>query len=213
MTHDQTTVRSPQAVRLQRPGWRDPRLLLGILLVGGSVALGSGLVAAAGRTVPVYAADGPLVAGETVDAGRLEIRQVRLPDGADAYLSAAVPLASGLVAVRTVGDGELVPLSALGRGADLDLRPVAVTPAVDLWYVPAADPGGGSTAASPEAPTQLAASLTVAEVSEPDGAFSVGQGITVQVLVPVDQLAPVLAALASKGSVELVHVPGGAEGS
>src|SRR5699024_7184933 len=34
---------SPAAVRLRRPGWRDPRLLLGVVLVAASVALGSSL--------------------------------------------------------------------------------------------------------------------------------------------------------------------------
>lgn len=41
------------APRLRPPGWRDPRLLTGIVLVAMSVALGSWLVASAGRTVPV----------------------------------------------------------------------------------------------------------------------------------------------------------------
>lgn len=210
---------APRAVRWQRPGWRDPRLLLGLVLVAASVALGSGLVAAAGRTVPVYAAAGPLVAGEPVTAEALTVRDVRLGDLGDTYLSAAEDLPADLVAVRTVGEGELVPLSALATTPDLDLRPVALTPSgvlssavtegarVDLWFVPEV-PAGQEGAVAPE-PRQLAAGLTVAEVSEAGGAFAVGgPGATVHVLVPQDELGAVLAALGSDGVVEVVPVPG-----
>lgn len=225
---------SPPAVRLRRPGWRDPRLLLGIVLIGASVALGSGLVSAAGRTTPVYVADGPLVAGEPVQVDRLLVREVRLQEGLDRYLRADEDLPADLVTTRTVGDGEIVPLSAVARGSDLDVRPVAITPSapltsavvegstVDLWFVPAPDgpfaegsggAGDGSTAATDTAapaaePRQLAAGLTVAEVSEPGGALVVGTSMTVHVLVPVDQLPALLTALAADGSVEVVHVPG-----
>lgn len=216
-----TMVSSPTAVRLRRPGWRDPRLLLGIVLVALSVLLGSWLVSTAGRTSPVYVADGPLVAGEPLTADRLVVREVRLVEGLDVYLSADEPLADGLVAVRTVGAGELVPVSAVAVAADLDVRPVAITPAgnlssgvvegsrVDLWFVPdAADGAGPDASTASTAPRELAEGLTVAEVSEPNGTFSVGSAVTVHVLVPVDVLPTVLTALAADGSVEVVHVPG-----
>lgn len=214
---------SPPAVRLRRPGWRDPRLLLGLVLVASSVALGSWAVGAAGSTEPVYVAVRPLVAGEAVDADALRVQQVRLDGALVGYLPADEPLPEDLVAVRTVDAGELVPVSALAAEKDLGLRPVAVTPtgalpsgvvkgsAVDLWFVPAA--AGGAPAGTPAtapAPRELAAGLTVAEVSESDGAFALGAPVTVHVLVPVAELAEVLSALAAEGAVEVVPVPGGA---
>lgn len=213
----QAAATSPAAVRLRRPGWRDPRLLLGVVLVAASVALGSWLVASAGRTVPVYAADVALVAGDVLDTDALVVREVRLAGSEGAYLSAAGPPPEGLVVVRTVGAGELVPLAATAERSALDLRPVAITPSgplsrsvvagasVDLWFVPAED----ASAASPSTPRQLAEALAVAEVSEPTGTFAVGSGRTVHVLVPVADLPDVLAALAAEGSVEVVPVPGG----
>jgi hypothetical protein len=160
---------SPPAVRLRRPGWRDPRLLLGVMLVAGSVALGSAVVSGAARTVPVYAAAGPLVPGDPVEADALVVREVRLGEAADGYLRADAALPAGLVAVRTVGAGELVPRAAVADGAALDVRPVAITPdgplprglaegaTVDLWFVPpdapwsAAGAVAGSAGAGPEA--------------------------------------------------------------
>ncbi|HEY3436154.1 MAG TPA: hypothetical protein VGK35_00585 [Actinotalea sp.] len=216
---DQSTHPSPPALRLRRPGWRDPRLLVGVLLVAASVSLGSWLMTAAGHTTQVYAADGPLVPGEVVDPAHLVVQDVRLPGTAGAYLTPD-DLAEDLVAVRTVGDGELVPVSALARADAVGVRPVAVTPdgalssgvvegsLVDLWFV--ADPvdqGGRATAGDP-APRLLSSGLTVAEVVEPDGAFSVGSRATVQVLVPTTDLPGVLQALADDGSVQVVAVPG-----
>ncbi|MBO1750898.1 hypothetical protein J4G33_03690 [Actinotalea sp. BY-33] len=199
----------PSAVRLRRPGWRDPRLLVGLVLVALSVALGSWLVATAGRTVPVLVARDALVPGSTVQTEDLDVRQVRLPEDGALYLAPGDELPSGLTVVRTVGAGELVPWTALSTDVDLGLRPLAVRPAravseqvavgsvVELWHVP-----------EDGAPQRVADSLTVAELSVDTGAFTVEQGPTVHVLVPVDDLPLVLGALAAEGAVELVHVPG-----
>src|SRR5690606_13585820 len=57
---------SPAAPRLRRPGWRDPRLAFGLLLVAGSVALGSWAVSSAGRTVAVYAVAETVTPGDVL---------------------------------------------------------------------------------------------------------------------------------------------------
>lgn len=211
---DRGTVRtSPPALRLRRPGWRDPRLLAGVVLLALSVALGSWAVRTAGRTVDVLAVTGTIVPGQTLD-GQLQVRQVRVPDP-DLYLTPADDV-DGLVAVRTVGAGELVPRSAVATEQELGVRPVAVEPRgalpsavvggshVDLWFVP--EPDADDAAA---APRELVSGVTVAEIEEARGGLSIGTGTTVHVLVPVEALADVLTALAADGSVEVVHVPGG----
>jgi hypothetical protein len=193
---------------------------VGLTLVAGSVALGSGLVAAAADSVPVYAALEPLVAGDPLDPARLTVREVRLAESLGQYLRADQDLPDDPVVVRTVDPGELVPLSAVASSPGLGVRPVAITPSgplpsgvakgslVDLWFVPEGEAGAADAIA---APFELSAGLTVGEVSASSGGgFSVGSGTTVHVLVPVSELADVLAALAAPGTVELVHVPGAA---
>lgn len=91
---------------------------------------------------------------------------------------------AGLAAVATTSTGEV---------ADAGTRPAAGTPA---------------GAAPVSVPFELASGLTVAEVTEPSGSFSIGSAVTVHVLVPVDELADVLAALAAEGTVQVVPVPG-----
>ena len=212
-----TALPAPRAARLRRPGWRDPRLLLGLALVGLSVLLGSWAVATAARTVPVLAATEALVPGDPVRAEALRVVDVRVPDEATAYLTAGTEL-EGLVVTRVVGAGELVPASAVATEGETGARAVAVTTEgrlsgdvvegslVDLWFVP--DPDAADD--EPPPPRELAGSLVVAEVDEGGSAFSVGSGVTVHVLVPVPDLAAVLSAVRGPGTVEVVPVPGGA---
>jgi hypothetical protein len=139
----------------------------------------------------------------------------------DRYVRADRSFDAG-VAVRTVGAGELVPRGAVGDAARVGVRSVAVPlehapgrdvrvgAVVDLWLTGdkssrAADDGAAPVDATPR---QLAAGLTVAEVSSPGGAFSVGGEATVHLLVPTDALPRVLGALASGGTVDVVPVPG-----
>lgn len=216
-----TSVRepvSPVAVRLRRPSWRDPRLLAGLLMVAGAVALGSWAVSAAQASTPVYLARGTLVPGASVGAGDLVVGQVRLaPAEAAHYLAVTVDGPPDLVVLRTVFAGELVPLSAVGEQASLDVRPVPVAIAeapsdgvvpgarVDLWV------SAGNATSDVDgavAPRLLAEGLEVAEVTRPSGAFAVGGRSTVHVLVPTGSLPEVLGALGTDGTVQLVLVPG-----
>ena len=210
----------PVAARLRRPRWRDPRLLVGVVIVALSVALGSWVVSAASRTVPVFVADGALTPGTPLAPEALRTVDVRLGAGAGGYLPADEPLPEGLVALRVVDDGELVPLTALG--ADADVRSVAVPvgsglsdrirpgAVVDLWFVPDAPVATGAAGGKParSEPSTLAQSVVVEQVDAEDGAIVVDGTVTLHVLVPTDSLPKVLTALSGAGTVAVVPVAG-----
>ena len=210
---------APVANRLRRPGWRDPRLLAGLAMVAGSVALGSFVVQGAERTTDVYVARDALTPGAAVDSSGLAVAQVRL--GAvdiNRYVTVAGGVPPGVVALRVVAAGEIVPRSALGSSTEVDVRPVAIAVAVspsadlvagalvDLWDVPAHSTS--LSAGSPAAPHQLAPGLTVAQVKRPEGAFATGGSTIVYVLVPTSILPAVLTAVAGDAAVQIVPVPG-----
>ncbi|SDS28900.1 hypothetical protein SAMN04489860_1219 [Paraoerskovia marina] len=211
-----TTAERPTAVapRLRRPGWRDPRLLVGILLVALSVLAGSWAVSSAGETVPVYAASRVLTAGDSVDVDQLRVEDVRLgADQLDLYVRADGDEVVDTIAIRTVGAGELLPSSALGDAGAVDVRPVALTVTdalsdrvvvgapVDVWFVPEGDEGGAE-------PRVLVEGAVVDAVDDGGGAFVVGGATTLHVLVPGDVLDETLAALATDGVVSVVPVGG-----
>jgi hypothetical protein len=209
------TAASPVGMRLRRPGWRDPKLLVGLLLIALSVAFGAWAVSAAEGSTPVYIVRGALTPGEPLGADQVAVARVRLAAAeAELYLSASEPLPDDAVAVRAVGDGELLPRAAVAEEADLTMRPVAVPVAdppsdgvgegalVDVWVTPEAEDGQAPV------PRLLAERLTVAEVTRPTGGFAVGAETVVHVLVPTDALPDVLGALAARQAVQVVLVPG-----
>src|SRR5699024_4585869 len=142
---------------------------------------------------------------------------VRVPAVADAYLTPGGGRAAGLVVLRTVGAGEMGPLAALGSAQSVQVRTVTVPvdaalaesirPAglVDLWVaLPAGDGGAGATLAAPE---PLVQSVQVAQVHEDTSIFAGADQMVAQVLVPVDDLADVLAAQTGDGTITTVPVP------
>lgn len=124
----------PPATRATRPGWRDPRLWIGVALVALSVVAGSRLLAAADDSVTVWAATTDLAAGDELTADDLTARQVRFVDAGDLdrYLSADQELPSDARLLRGVGDGELLPRAAVGSAEETDVLqlPIAVEPAL-----------------------------------------------------------------------------------
>lgn len=142
---------SPPAVRVRRPGWRDPRLAVGIVVVALSGLTGSRLLATADDTARVWTVRHDLVAGQPLDEEDLVATRVRFTDEGDAdrYLSAEEVLPARTVLRRDVGAGELLPRAALGSRDEPGLveLPVAVAssalPAtlevgdrVDVWVTP-----------------------------------------------------------------------------
>jgi hypothetical protein len=208
---------APVAPRLRRPTWRDPRLVVGVVIVALSVALGSWAVSSAGRTVPVYAADGTLTPGETVATDRLRTVDVRLGASTEHYLRADQPLPDDLVVQRVVDDGELVARTALGPADGVDVRSVAVPvgsglsdrirtgAVVDLWFVPEAAAGADAPAGEPRT---LVSGVVVEQVDVADGGLVVATGGTLHVLVPTAELPAVLGALSAPGTVAVVPVAG-----
>lgn len=212
-----TDLAIPAAARLRRPSWRDTRLIVGLLIVLASVALGARVVAAADDTVALYAAGTTLVTGRRLTAADLTVVRVRLGAGTAAYLPARSPLPAGATVLRTLGAGELIPVSAVGAAALVQVRPVTVPlngappvglgagARVDVWSS-ARDPGVG--AARYRSPARLAGGVEVSAVTRDESGLSVTRGGSAQVLLRESQLPAVLDALANDARLVLVPVPG-----
>ncbi len=214
------TLPAPVAARLRRPSWRDPRLVVGVVLVALSVALGSWAVSAASRTTPVWAAVDTLTPGDPLTTDAVKAVEVRF--GAEGrYLSADEPLPEGRVVTRGVGADELVPLSAVGDAASLDTRSVAVQvdgalsdrvvkgSVVDVWFVPKARADAGTDDAG-SAPRPVVEGVVVEQVADGGSGLVVGTATTLHLLVPNDELPVLLAALSADGTVDVLPVAGGA---
>jgi hypothetical protein len=209
----------PRAPRLRSPSWRDPRLLIGLVLLLTSVAVGARVVALADHTEPVYAARTTLPTGTPITTEVLDVVRLRL-SGTDAgYLDAEQPLQPGQILTRTVGAGELIPSAAIAQAGQIQFRPVSIPiegqpPAgltsggrVDVWAsAKRRDAVGGGY----DEPERIAASVEVFDVRTPDTGLSASRAASVEVLLPSDSLASVLDALANQARVVVLPVPGSA---
>lgn len=133
---------TPVAVRASTPGWRDPRLWIGVLLVAVSVVAGARIIASADDTVAVWTAAGDLGAGDQVTAGDLVATRVQFAegDGLDSYFTVDDELPSDLELTRGVAAGELLPRAAVGPAGESNTLQVPL--AVDAEQVPGAVQSG-----------------------------------------------------------------------
>ncbi len=217
-------VVTAQAKRLRAPSWRDSRLLGGLFLVLLATTLGGWIVARADRTVPVYAAAGPLVPGQRLAADDVRRVDVRLGDGAAAYLSAAQPLPVGAHIGRGFAEGELIPASAVVDAAAVSTRLVAVPvdataitllargTIVDVFVnrPTGATAGGKTVYAGPEL---LLPGVTVAAV--PEAGSVLGTSVTrrtVHLVVPEEKVKTLVADMDLEARITLVPTPGNGAG-
>lgn len=116
------TVDVPTATRARPPGWRDPRLLIGVVIVATSIIAGARILGSADDSVTVWSATRDLAPGDTIREQDLAPRSVRFSDAADLdlYLPTREELPEGLRLTRGLGAGELVPAGALGSQETAD---------------------------------------------------------------------------------------------
>jgi Flp pilus assembly protein CpaB len=215
-------VGAPIAARLTRPSWRDPRLLIGLVLLLSSAAIGARVIASADHTHPVYAARAALPSGTVLSADDLEVVHLKLTGTAAGYLDARQPIPRGQVVIRTVGAGEIVPTGAIAPADRLVSRPVdipfdgpvptglTVGGRVDVWAsAKQRDAEGGGYAQ----PQRIAEQVEVFDVSRPESGLAADRAASVEVLLPAESLPSVLDAMANDARVVVLPVPGTARGT
>jgi hypothetical protein len=209
------------AARLRRPGWRDTRLVVGVLLVLGSVVLGSTVMRAADARSPVFTARSALVPGQRLTESDVVRVDVHLGPLSDLYVPATAALAPHQVVLRAVPAGELVPRAALGPQAQVAVQPVTLTVAagaastlqvgseVDVYAdLPAAGAGTGAvTFAGPELVLRRVAVSSLPENGSALGGSTTGDR-AVQVMVPTERVKDVIGQVDRGARLTLVPVAG-----
>lgn len=209
---DQAPVRP--ARRLPGRTWRDPRLLVALVLVLGATVGGARLVASQDDTVAYWAVADDVRAEGPVSADQLEPVRVRLDDDvARHYLTAdEPPPLEGRVWARDVPAGALVDAAAFAHAAtsdghELPLRveegaypaDLSAGDRVDVWAGPAPGQGGAEPA------DRVLSGARVVTAGEADPAL--GQTArTVVVAVGSDALQAQVVAAVSARHVTLVRV-------
>ena len=204
---DAAPVRAPR-----RAFWGDARFFLGILLIVASVAGVWFVVAASRQTVPAYSASHTIVPGEAITADDVTVVDVALGQVEAAYLSPDA-LEEGMVAMRTIESGELVPTAAVGDAAQARTTQVVVQSAVDVpmsvdagtvvevWAAPAVEGGGH------DVPRILVADAVVVSVTRDDTMIG-GGAAALELVIPRADVAATLAAMAGESALSVVPTAG-----
>ncbi|WP_144671026.1 hypothetical protein [Arthrobacter sp. U41] len=202
--------------RLKKPSWKDPKLLVGILLVLASVVGVVSLVGAADQTAEAYTAREAIAVGEKLTVDKLSRVRVRLGDVEQHYLTPSNGLGEGLVAIQRIGKDQLVPRGSFGQPDGLDRKPVAVTieeslpsqavagSRVDVWVALPDTRNGFSQ------PALLLPGAEIAQITPGSSALGSARSTVVMVLVADEQMPKLLGAQANKAKISVVWNPGGA---
>lgn len=202
---------SASAARLPRARWLDPRLILGLLLVLLSVALGARIVAAADDSVAVWEVTRDLGPGTALTRGDLVARHVRLSAAAEGYIAASGRPPVGYVVVRPVGAHELLPRAAVATAATAQLRrlplevdtvalgDVKAGSVVDIYVVAAAGDDAPATA------SEVLADVTVADVSRRGGGLGAGATRSAVTVLVTPQQATALLDAQARGDLRLLR--------
>ena len=203
-----------QVTPRQRPRalWADARFLIGVVLVLVSIAGVWFVVASSRQTVPVYAATRTIVPGESISPSELRVVDVALGSLEGAYESGDT-LPADAVATRTIPAGELIPAAAVGEASDVRTTTIVVpsstaipasidvgTP-VEVWAAPLDDQGVR------QAPRILVADAAVAALASSDSVMATNAP-SIELVVPRESVADVLAALAGEATLSVVPAQG-----
>jgi hypothetical protein len=193
---------------LRPQSWLDPRLIIGVVLVVGSMATGFAIISATDRSVQVWALTRDVAASTVLIADDVRPARVRLFDSGPDYLGTAQSPA-GQAVTRPLVAGELLPAAAIGTVAPALVVSVPVHPenapsmargqAVDVW--------AGTKDCGPR---RVLAGVAVQDIRTDDGeALATGTGL-VQVVLRVGRADAdrLLAVLGVDSTIRLVVVDG-----
>lgn len=207
---------SAMAPRLKRPSWKDPRLLVGVLLVLVSVAGVTFLVGSADRTTEVYAARDGIAVGERLTPENVVRAKVRLGNTEQHYITVEDGLPRDVVAMQRIAKDQLVPRASLGEVDQLNRKPVALSIAqtlpsqavagarVDVWVAQPDAKNGFSE------PKLILPGAEIAEVTTGSTALGSSKTTVLMVLVEDRQMPGLLGAQANDAKMSVVWNPGGA---
>lgn len=195
--------------RARRAFWGDIRFLIGIALVILSIAGVWLIVSSARQTTPVLQTDRTIAQGEALVSDDFRVVEVSLGSVVDGYL-APQDLEPGMIATRTLADGELLPVTAAGdarsgRSTNIVIESsvgipenVTVGTPVELWFAPpAADPDEF------DAPRILVADVVVASIPESDGVLE-ARSAMLEIVIDRSDVADVLAAMTGGAALSVV---------
>lgn len=205
-----------EASRIRTPGWRDPRLIVGIILVLLSVTGVVALVQAMDSRQGYWAASVDIVPGAEASAEDFHIVQASMSESSDRYWMANDQLPSKFLVSSTIRQGEMLPVQDVAESDPHGRQQVGVRVSkempsavslgarVDAWVALASADGRGF-----EEPTKLISNAEVVGINDDSSAFAAAETTTVYLMLSEESLPTVLDAQANGAQISLVPTTAG----
>lgn len=199
------------AERMHKPGWKDPKLLMGLLLIVISLVAVVGVINATNKTQTYYVANRDISVGDSVEPSDLKVVEVRLGEADGLYLAASEELNQSIHAKQHIQKGELISANALQEPDEQGRRQVAIVldstvassfsagDYADIWVSHQEENG-----TSYSAPIQVMQAAEISQINTEDSMIGSTGKTAVQILVTDTALAEVLDAINNESKINLV---------
>lgn len=195
--------------RSTRRFFGDFRFLIGLGLIALSIAGVWLVVSSAQQTTGVLQATRTITPGQPLSSKDLRVVDVALGTIGDEYLSPTT-LKPGVVAARTIHEGELISTSATARADASRTTSIVITSTasvpesvvvgttVEVWSAPAKEQGQGY-----DAPRILLSEATVAKIKNEDGMLASSEA-SLELVINRDDVPNVLEAISGEAALSVV---------
>lgn len=199
------------AERMHKPGWKDPKLLMGLLLIVISLVAVVGVINATNKTQTYYVANRDISVGDSVEPSDLKVVEVRLGEADGLYLAASEELNQSIHAKQHIQKGELISANALQEPDEQGRRQVAIVldstvassfsagDYADIWVSHQEENG-----TSYSVPIQVMQAAEISQINTEDSMIGSTGKTAVQILVTDTALAEVLDAINNESKINLV---------
>ena len=212
---------------MHKPGFKDPKLIVGLILILISIAGVIGIIRINNQTYTYYTAKNDISIGQKITPDMLIEKQVNLGDSKDRYLSREQLESGKYIAVRQIPAGELISSASAHENIQERRRLVTVTldrgiastlkagERVDIWVISSGKekqkvPEGEGNESEQK---PLVQNAEISTIAVDEGVLGANGHANVQLWIESEKLPDILHAMSSETKITLVPIEYKSEGN
>ena len=217
-------------MRIHKPGFKDPKLIVGLVLILISIAGVIGIIRINNQTYTYYTAKGDIPIGQKITPDMLVTKEVNLGDSKDRYLSREQIESGKYIAVRQIPAGEFISSSSAQENIRENRRLITVTldrglaatfkpgEHVDVWVISPEkekqkvpeNEGNGEQHESEQNP--LVQNAEISSIVVDEGVLGANGHANIRLWIDAEKLPGILQAISSDAKITLVPIEYKSEG-
>ena len=201
------------SMRMHKPGFKDPKLIVGLILILISIAGVIGIIRINNQTYTYYTAKNDISIGQKITPDMLIEKQVNLGDSKDRYLSREQLESGKYIAVRQIPAGELISSASAHENIQERRR------RVDIWVISSGKEkqkvpeGEGKNEDNESEQKPLVQNAEISTIAVDEGVLGANGHANVQLWIESEKLPDILHAMSSETKITLVPIEYKSEGN